>query len=325
MEPMALGSPTTTPSQSPNNAGANSAYLPGFLLGDNNVQTRIGVITPESSRFVHASPGNSHSPVSSYSPNEYRLNRQKAMFGGGNIANISQMGIENHVGGPPIKSLYESLETRRQSLGTSYNSSINNQSMNQSRLLGAGFCNNTLNSPTCDTPINTTHNESTQGLLQWVTVFGFPTSALNTVLSHISSRVRVIDKHPAPHAQSNWIHLKCSTEQEAQRALACNGNIVSGSIMIGIIPCTDEGVILGADKECRTKSNVSARLFSTPSKGTCISGLNTSRTPVRVQNARPLVSGYNQHLNSQAVRSPENVPHKSTDLVSKTLEYVFRW
>lgn len=147
-------------------------------------------------------------------------------------------------------------------------------------------------------------------------------SAMNTVLSHISSRVRVVDKHPAPHSQSNWIHLKCSSEQEAQRALACNGNIVSGSIMIGVIPCTDEGVVLGNDKENRAKMSESMQLFSTPNKQLGFAG---PRTPVRISNARPLVSGYNQHLSTQAVRSPDNVPHKSSGLVTKAMEYVFGW
>ena len=137
--------------------------------------------------------------------------------------------------------------------------------------------------------------------------------------------MRVVDKHPGPHSQSNWIHLKCSTEQEAQRALSCNGNIVSGSIMIGVIPCTDEGVILGSDKENRAKLSDSMRLFSTPIKAPGVSGLSSTKTPVRIQNARPLVSGYNQHLSPQAVRSPENVPHKSTGLVNKAMEYVFGW
>lgn len=182
--------------------------------------------------------------------------------------------------------------------------------------------NNNYTSPFCDTPLNNTQNESTQGLLQWITVFGFPMSALNTILSHISSRVRVVDKHPAPHSQSNWIHLKCSSEQEAQRALACNGNIVSGSLMIGVIPCTDEGVILGGDKENRSKMSESMRLFSTPVKP---SGLSSTKTPVRLQNARPLVSSYNQHMSPQAVQSPENVPHKSTGIVTKAMEYVFGW
>ncbi|OXU19055.1 hypothetical protein TSAR_007447 [Trichomalopsis sarcophagae] len=324
MEPMALGSPVGSPAQAPSSPGANSAYLPGFLLGDTNPQSRMGVMTPDSSRFAHTGHGSPGSPISSYATPEFRINRQKAMFGGNNNANVPQMNSENHMGGPPTKSLYESLDTR-QSLNTSHNLSINNQSMNQSRLLAAGYANTTINAPFCETPINTTQNESTQGLLQWVTVFGFPMSALNTVLSHISSRVRVVDKHPAPHTQSNWIHLKCSTEQEAQRALACNGNIVSGSIMIGVIPCTDEGVILGADKENRTKLNDSMRLFSTPVKPPGVSSLALNKTPVRIQNARPLVSGYNQHLSPQAVRSPDNVPHKSTGIVTKAMEYVFGW
>ncbi|KAJ8688280.1 hypothetical protein QAD02_024075 [Eretmocerus hayati] len=323
MEPMALGSPAGSPNQSSTSPGPTSAYLPGFLLGDNNAQ-RMGVMTPDNSRVSHAGLTSSGSPVSSYATPEFRINRQKAMFGNNNAANMSQIGGENHVGGPPTRSLYESLDNR-QSLSTSHNLSMNNQSFNQSRVLGGGFVNNTINSPFCETPLNTTQNESMQGLLQWVTVFGFPMAALNTVLSHISSRVRIIDKHPAPHSQSNWIHLKCSTEPEAQRALMCNGNIVSGSIMIGVIPCTDEGVIMGSDKENRSKLNDSMRLFSTPVKPIGLSRSNSTRTPVRIQNARPLVSGYNQHLGSQTVRSPDNIPHKSTGIVTKAMEYVFGW
>ena len=37
MEPMALGSPVGSPAQVPGSPNANSAYLPGFLLGDTNV------------------------------------------------------------------------------------------------------------------------------------------------------------------------------------------------------------------------------------------------------------------------------------------------
>lgn len=37
MEPMTLGSPVGSPAQSPINPGSQSAYLPGFLLGDNNM------------------------------------------------------------------------------------------------------------------------------------------------------------------------------------------------------------------------------------------------------------------------------------------------
>lgn len=96
-------------------------------------------MSPESSRFNHPGHhGSPSSPLTNYGTPEYRINRQKAMFGGNTNPSGSQMGNENHVGGPPTKSLYESLDTR-QSLSTSHNVSMNNQSMNQSRLLSAGF------------------------------------------------------------------------------------------------------------------------------------------------------------------------------------------
>ncbi|XP_014205732.1 nucleoporin NUP53 [Copidosoma floridanum] len=320
MEPMTLGSPVGSPAQPQNSPGTNSGYLPGFLLGDTNAQSRTRVMTPESTRYGNSGHNVQNSPVTSYTTPEFRINRQKAMFGGGNNLNISQINTENHAGGPPTKSLYDSFDTKQ--AGTP-NLSFGNQSMNQSRFLSGGFANNTTNAPYCETPINQTQNESMQGLLQWVTVFGFPITSLNTVLSHISSRVRIVDKHSAPHSQSNWIHLKCSSEQEAQRALTCNGNIVAGSIMIGVVPCTDEGVIIGGDKENRSMLNDSMRLFSTPIKPAGVGGLNSSRASGRIPNARPLVSGYNQHLSPQAVRTPDNVPHKSSGLITKTMEYIF--
>lgn len=35
MEPMTLGSPVGSPAQTPGSPSCSSAYLPGFLLGDN--------------------------------------------------------------------------------------------------------------------------------------------------------------------------------------------------------------------------------------------------------------------------------------------------
>ncbi|XP_014225345.1 nucleoporin NUP53 [Trichogramma pretiosum] len=321
MEPMSLGSPIGSPAQPANSPGPGSNFLPGFLLGDTN--PRIGVMSPESNRYSHMH-GTPSTPLGGYATPELRMNRQKAMFASGSNPSLSQIAPENHANGPPTKSLYDSLDTK-QTMSTPQSVTLNNQSFNHSRVLGSGFANTTVNAPYCETPINQTQNESTQGLLQWITVFGFPMAALNIVLSHISSRVRIIDKHPAPHSQSNWIHLKCSSDQEAQRALACNGNIVSGSVMIGVIPCTDEGVILGTDKENRSKLSESMRMFSTPVKAGHMTGVGANKTPVRIPNARPLVSGYNQHMSPQAVRSPDNVPHKSTGLVTKAMEYVFGW
>ncbi|XP_076236492.1 nucleoporin Nup35-like isoform X2 [Calliopsis andreniformis] len=318
MEPMTLGSPVGSPVQTPGSPGA-SAYLPSFLLGD-TTPAKISMTNPQDTpKQLHIGNSSLSSPLSHYGTPDYRTSRQKAVFGGANNSNTSQIVTESHTSGPPTRGLFESLET---SQTASPYISITNQSIpcNQSRL----FMNTMNNSMFSDSSLNPNTTES-QGLLQWVTVFGFPPSDVNTVLAHISSRVRIVDKHPAPHAQSNWIHLKCASEQEAQRALACNGNIVSGSIMIGVIPCTDEGVILGGDKENRTKMNGSVKSFSNIGRVNQSPEYGTPRTPIRIQNARPLVAGYNQHLSPQSVRSPENVPQKSTGLVSKAMEYVFGW
>ncbi|XP_076632365.1 nucleoporin Nup35-like [Colletes latitarsis] len=312
MEPMALGSPVGSPVQSPGSPGT-SAYLPSFLLGDTTTPSKINQTNPQDTpKQFHLGHNSLASPLTHYGTSDYRTNRQKAVFGGANTPNTSQIATEDHTGGPPTRGLFD----------TSPYVSPGNQSIScsHSRLL----MNSMNNSIFTDSPMNPNINES-QGLLQWVTVFGFPPSDMNAVLAHISSRVRVVDKHPAPHAQSNWIHLKCASEQEAQRAFACNGNIVSGSVMIGVVPCTDEGVVLGSDKENHSKINGSVKCFSSLGMANHSQEYNTPRTSIRIQNARPLAAGYNQHLSPQSVRSPENIPQKSTGLVSKAMEYVFGW
>ncbi|XP_043288999.1 nucleoporin Nup35 [Venturia canescens] len=328
MEPMALGSPVGSPVQTPGTPGSNSAYLPGFLLGE-STPARLGMI-PESPRYSSAgsNSGSMQSPLSNFGTPDYRHNRQKAMFANTTSPSGGQMNLDSHTGGPPTRGLFDTLEVTQSpsSYGSPNNRSIVNPHKQSSRLLS----NTTNDSFFFDNIANLTSSETpSQGLLQWVTVFGFPPNTINTVLSHISNRVRIVDKHPAPHPQSNWIHLKCATEQEAQRALTCNGNIVSGPIMIGVTPCMDEGVILTPDKENRGKFNGSMRIVASPGKSNDPTSLLKSghnlRSPIKIQNARPLATGYNQHLSPQAVRSPESVPQRSTGLVSKAMEYVFGW
>lgn len=259
-------------------------------------------------------------PVS-YGTPDYRSNRQKAVFGNTTTPSTPQMSAKNHTGGPPTRGLFDTLETSQVSspYTPTTSSSITSAHVHQSRLMMS-----TVNSSLlfADAPMNLNTSES-QGLLQWVTVFGFLPTDVNAVLSHISSRVRIVDKHPPPQPQSNWIHLKCASEQEAQRALTCNGSIVSGSIMIGVIPCTDEGVVLGSDKENRTKLNGSIRSISSITKVGQSPSLNIS--PNRRRKLRSLAAGYNQHSSPQSAQSPENIPQKSTGLVSRAMEYMFGW
>lgn len=288
---------------------------------------RMGMLNvADSPRYINPGSGSLPSPISSYGTPDYRHNRQKPMFGNPTSPTGGQIGSDAHAGGPPTRGLFDALEITQSpgDYGTPNNHSIAAHNQSQSRLL----TNNANNSIFLDNTANFASNETSQGLLQWVTVFGFPPNAINTVLSHISNRVRIVDKHPPPHPQSNWIHLKCATEQEAQRALACNGNVVSGAIMIGVTPCMDEGVILSPDKENQSKFNGSMRIFTSPGKssqGTSGEAGSSLRSPIKIQNARPLASGYNQHLSPQAVRAAENVPQRSTGLVSKAMEYVFGW
>ncbi|XP_070158127.1 nucleoporin Nup35-like [Polyergus mexicanus] len=324
MEPMTLGSPLSSPIQNPGTPGASSAYLPSFLLGDTNTPTKVNIMSPQDNpRHLNITNASLIS-AASYGTPDYRSNRQKAVFGNTTSPNTSQMSTKNHTGGPPTRGLFDSLEVAQVSSPyvSTTNPPVTPILASQSRLML-----NTINSPLLfpDTPINLSTSES-QGLLQWITVFGFLPTDINAVLSHISSRVRIVDKHPAPQSQSNWIHLKCASEQEAQRALTCNGSIVSGSIMIGVIPCTDEGVILGcSDKENRTKLNGSTRSLST-GRIERVSMYNCNVSPsTRRRKLRSLAAGYNQHFSPQATQTPENVPQRSTGLVSRAMEYMFGW
>ena len=280
---------------------------------------------PDSPRYINTGSSNLPSPIASYGTPDYRHNRQKAMFGNPTNQNDSQMGTEGHTSGPPTRGLFDVLEVPQipGNYGTPNSRNVAGHNQFSRTLVNNSnntiFLNNTVNF-TCDS------GEASQGLLQWVTVFGFPPNALNTVLSHISNRVRIVDKHAAPSPHCNWIHLKCATEQEAQRALACNGNVVSGAIMIGVTSCMDEGVILSPSKENGSKFNGSMRIFTSPDKVNAAGTPGSSlRSPVKIQNARPLASGYNQHLSPQAVRAIDNVPQRSTGLVSKAMEYIFGW
>lgn len=278
-------------------------------------------MTPqENPRHLNITNTSLMSPISHGTP-DYRSNRQKAVFGNtATTPSTPQMSTKSHTGGPPTRGLFDVLETSQ--LSSSYTSTTNpnvtSTQANQSKLLM-----NTMNSPLLfpDSPITSNTSES-QGLLQWVTVFGFLPTDINAVLSHISSRVRIVDKHPAPQLQSNWVHLKCASEQEAQRALTCNGSIVSGSIMIGVIPCTDEGVVMGLDKENRAKLTDSMKSTSI-TKANQSSSFNVS--PGRRRKLRSLAAGYNQHFSPQTAQTPENVPQRSAGLVSKAMEYMFGW
>jgi nuclear pore complex protein Nup53 len=43
-------------------------------------------------------------------------------------------------------------------------------------------------------------------------------------------------------SQGNWMHLKFASRLQARKALARNGRLLTDTLIIGVVPCTD-GVI----------------------------------------------------------------------------------
>ena len=71
----------------------------------------------------------------------------------------------------------------------------------------------------------------------WVTVFGFPPSAASYILSQFSQCGTVL-QHQMP-ANGNWMHIKYQTRMQAQKALGRSGRVFGGTLMVGVLPCSD--------------------------------------------------------------------------------------
>lgn len=140
-------------------------------------------------------------------------------------------------------------------------------------------------------------NESIRGIdrNQWITVFGFPSNAASVVLACFANYGTIVDKRFP--TQGNWVHLKYNSPVEASKALSLNGKLISNNVMIGVslYQCKE------GDKE---NANTSLNM------------------PIKVRSLR---QSFVSPQNSNTVLSPENVPHKSTGIVTKAMEYVFGW
>lgn len=127
----------------------------------------------------------------------------------------------------------------------------------------------------------------------WITVFGFPPSVLSLVLSQLSNCGVIVDKQIP--SQGNWVHVKFNNLSEVSRALSLNGKCINSNIMIG--------VQLHYNKE--NKENAS--MITSPMR------------------ARSLRHSFISMQASNNVIATQNVPQKSTGIVSKAMEYVFGW
>src|SRR3989338_3922380 len=75
----------------------------------------------------------------------------------------------------------------------------------------------------------------------WVTVFGFPRSKTTDILHIFRQYGEFLDQKSSG---GNWIHICYATKLQAQQALAKNGKIINGDMMIGVTPCTDDSTWL---------------------------------------------------------------------------------
>jgi len=278
--------------------GGGSGYLPGFLMGDPVLQSpstpsslRPLVSPNKLSRSLSTQPppagSNPHTPVLSQQLRGPGLLKENM--------NSSRSGREK-TGGPPTTSLL--FTPSRVST-----SSPGSASFNASGILSPPNHLNTTQpqevatSPDCS-PLDT-----------WITVWGFPPSALSFVLSELSVCGTILQHVVQPN--SNWIHVRLQTRMQANKALGKNGSVMGGSIMVGISPCSDTSVLDRLNTSVLDCTNTSvANLSST---------LGTPRT------IRPLTQAYKEAQEENRVVPGTNTPTRNNGLVSRAMEYVFGW
>ena len=93
----------------------------------------------------------------------------------------------------------------------------------------------------------------------WVTIFGFPPSAASYILTQAGMWGHILE-HKIPSqvstsfcisfendvasfnsitVQGNWMHLKFASRLQARKAMARNGRLLTDTLMVGVVPCTD--------------------------------------------------------------------------------------
>ncbi|XP_045493022.1 nucleoporin Nup35 [Colias croceus] len=292
MEPMALGSPTHSPSGSP-----NVGYLPPFLLGEINPPTtpRTNSLSPTKARNLAF--GSPTSPTQTSTPDQklYRQSismHQQAIYNHQNVfANMPtspNVSYSAKPSGPPIEDLFDTIKSNEPS--------VNKSLFQDNSFLGYGNNNSFMQNSYVNNNVSV-NNQSLTNQWQdgcqdhdeyWVTVFGFPPNAANTVLARFSNCGAILDKqYPT---QGNWAHIRYATRAEKERALALNGRQVLPGTMVGVVECRD------------------------PPRGSAASpGVYPERPTSQARSLCP----------TPVAQAP--VPQRSSGLISKALDYVLSW
>lgn len=296
MEPMALGSP-------PSPTSPTSNFLPAFLMGDHNTSN-----TNQQSPAV-TSPKLNRTPSYKVNPNDKNLRQKlfKETLTESPFNNYTSPGIDKS--GPPKHGLFDTIDSGKEVLSPIRNSTmrnvtdqptltpnesfsrIGNDSLNYSY---SSYLNDSRPNLSASMIANSSRLEQEKGTY-WITIFGFPPSTASLALSHFANCGVIIDKK-CP-VQGNFIHIRYNTLHEVNRALAMNGKFIMNNVMVGVVPYYPK----------ENKENANVTEFA---------------SPVR---ARSLRHSFVSPQPSNTVLQPQQLPQKSTGLVTKAMEYVFGW
>lgn len=302
MEPMALGSPPSSPS-SPQ---INPNYLPSFLMGEQQAQTpnRPSNLSPTKNRsFGYKSPTTSNEQRGIHNRMFNVTSQEQSSF------NLSNVGTEKT--GPPALGLFDTLDTPDFANSTKIDPSVPSREPFDIRSPIADKSFSASNNPTYQRNLNDSlcktnpFRKIDKSDSLWVTVLGFPPHAASLVLTQFSQFGTITDKK-FPQ-EGNWVHLKYSSPHEVSRAMSFNGKIISNSIMVGVIP-HQKNTSNSPQWENKENDEISpqAAVLTSPNR------------------ARSLTQPYVLPRDT-AVLSPQNVPQRSTGLVTRAMEYVFGW
>lgn len=150
-------------------------------------------------------------------------------------------------------------------------------------------------------------------LATWVTVWGFPPSAASFILQQFGACGTVLQHVMPPN--SNWMHIRFQTRLQATKALGKNAGVLGGSIMVGVAPCRDDSVLDALN---------TSMAVGTPTLDTSVANLssNLGGTP---RSIRPLTQAYREAQGEHRVVPGTNTPTRSTGVVSKAVGYMFGW
>ncbi|ELT94444.1 hypothetical protein CAPTEDRAFT_171777 [Capitella teleta] len=353
MEAMNLGSPVgAAVSPASHNTPNQSAYIPGYLLGDTTPSASPAASQMWSSPNTTAQKSFSKAatPFANYSPHtpqpsggsyvgtpraENRPNRD-----------ILGSRTKEKSSAPPVRSLLESVIIPSGTPDKRIDSdlSLNNSRLNQTgSLLAPGTPRGApTNSFMCETPggqDSSLFNQSrknppspaqvdpfyTQGESigpddeldeTWVTIFGFPPAASSFILQQFSQYGNITKHIISP--DGNWMHLHFQSKLQAKKALSKNGKVFGNSIMVGVTACIDKSVM--ADVQDVSNLHHSSFLDSSYARQSTPGATRDNHAPIR-----PLTAAYKAASSEHEVLNAQNAPQKNNNIVSKAMEYMFGW